>query len=67
MKTYSVQLYQPKFAANWNAFVGQAKNATFLFHRDFMEYHQDRFDDYSVVVTDQDKWVAILPANKLGN
>jgi hypothetical protein len=67
VKTYSVQLYQPKFAANWNAFVGQAKNATFLFHRDFMEYHQDRFDDYSLVVTDQDKWVAILPANKLGN
>jgi len=67
VKTYSVQLYQPKFAANWNAFVGQAKNATFLFHRDFMEYHQDRFDDYSLVVTDQDKWVAILPANKVGN
>ncbi len=67
MKTYSVQLYQPKFAANWNAFVGQAKNATFLFHRDFMEYHQDRFSDYSLVVTENDKWVAVLPANKVGN
>lgn len=28
-----------------------------------MEYHSDRFQDYSLVVLDNDKWVAILPAN----
>ena len=67
MKTYSVQRFQPTHAATWNAFIGQAKNATFLFHRDFMDYHRDRFDDYSLVVTENDTWVAVLPANKLGN
>lgn len=44
-----------------------AKNATFLFQRDFMEYHQDRFKDFSLVVYKEDTMVAVLPANKTGN
>lgn len=52
----------------WNEFVANAKNATFLFHRDFMEYHQDRFDDFSLMVFDEkNKLKAILPANRVGN
>ncbi|WP_347053200.1 FemAB family protein [Flavobacterium olei] len=48
----------------WNDFVAQAKNATFLFHRDFMEYHKDRFEDFSLLIYNQEKLVAILPASK---
>ncbi|MDZ4329560.1 MAG: GNAT family N-acetyltransferase, partial [Flavobacterium sp.] len=44
MKNYSVKQYQESDYTNWNAFIGQAKNATFLFHRDFMEYHKERFE-----------------------
>lgn len=67
MKNYSVQKYQESDYANWNAFIGQAKNATFLFHRDFMEYHKDRFEDFSLMVFEGKKLVAVLPANKVGN
>lgn len=67
MKNYTVKKYQPEDYANWNAFVSNAKNATFLFHRDFMEYHKDRFEDFSLVILDGEKWVAILPANKSEN
>ena len=67
MKNYSVRLYQKQDHNNWNDFIGQAKNATFLFHRDFMEYHKDRFQDYSLIVLDGEKWVAVLPANVVGN
>ncbi len=67
MKNYTVKLYQNNDYENWNAFIGQAKNATFLFHRDFMEYHNDRFQDYSLIVLDGEKWVAVLPANVVGN
>ena len=67
MKNYTVRLYQENDYENWNAFIGQAKNATFLFHRDFMEYHKDRFQDYSLIVLDGEKWVAVLPANVVGN
>lgn len=42
----------------------QAKNATFLFKRDFMEYHQDRFNDYSLLIYKKEKLISILPANK---
>ncbi|MBG6186050.1 FemAB family protein [Flavobacterium sp. CAN_S2] len=67
MKNYSVKPYQESDYANWNAFIGQAKNATFLFHRDFMEYHKDRFEDFSLMVFDSEKLVAVLPANKVGD
>lgn len=67
MKNYTVRLYHKTDYENWNAFIGQAKNATFLFHRDFMEYHNDRFRDYSLIVLDGEKWVAVLPANVVGN
>tara|TARA_B110000037_G_scaffold69102_1_gene83620 strand:+ start:6545 stop:7462 length:918 start_codon:yes stop_codon:yes gene_type:complete len=41
----------------------EAKNATFLFQRDFMDYHKDRFEDYSLMVYKKEKLVALLPAN----
>lgn len=66
MKNYSVKIYQESDYNQWNAFVDNAKNATFLFHRDFMEYHKDRFQDYSLIVLDGEKWVAVLPASKVG-
>lgn len=48
----------------WNNFVAQAKNATFLFHRDFMEYHSDRFQDFSLLIFDEkDNLKAIVPGN----
>ncbi len=47
----------------WDKFVATSKNGTFLFHRDFMEYHSDRFEDFSLMVFDQQQLVSILPAN----
>lgn len=67
MKNYSVRLYTSVDYAIWNNFVSTAKNATFLFHRDFMEYHSDRFQDFSLLVFEEDKLVSILPANKVGD
>lgn len=67
MNAYSVEIYQPQFESVWNAFVSQSKNATFLFQRDFMEYHQDRFEDFSLMIFKKEKLVALLPANRVGN
>jgi hypothetical protein len=67
VKNYYVKRYQKNDYSDWNSFIGQAKNATFLFHRDFMEYHKDRFEDYSLIVLNGEKWVAVLPANRVGN
>ena len=51
----------------WNQFVAKAKNATFLFQRDFMDYHNNRFQDFSLLVYKKNKLIAVLPANALGN
>lgn len=64
---YTVKKYQPADAQRWNKFVAQAKNATFLHDRSFMEYHSDRFTDYSLLVYKGEKLVALLPANADGN
>lgn len=67
MKKYTVRKYQQSDARLWNDFISQAKNATFLFHRNFMEYHAERFEEFSLLIFDDEKLIAVLPANRLGN
>lgn len=61
---YSVKKYNKNYFDLWNTFVETSKNGTFLFHRNFMEYHKDRFDDYSLMIYKGEKLIALLPANK---
>ncbi len=63
INTFSVKKYTPKDKNFWDAFVATAKNSTFLFRRDFMEYHSDRFTDFSLIILKKEKPVALLPAN----
>lgn len=65
MKKFTVKRYQQQDFIVWNEFIAQSKNATFLFHRDFMEYHRDRFEDFSLLIYENEKLVALLPANIL--
>ncbi len=63
MNTYKTRKYKSTDKSAWDGFVKKAKNATFLFQRDFMDYHSDRFEDYSLIAFDDKKLVAVLPAN----
>ncbi|MBO6253533.1 MAG: GNAT family N-acetyltransferase [Bacteroidaceae bacterium] len=62
---YRAELYDSSKKADWNAFVDRAKNSIFLFKRDYMEYHSDRFSDYSLMIYRKDKLFALLPANRV--
>lgn len=64
--SYTVKTYSATFYRQWNDFVALSKNSTFLFHRDFMEYHSDRFADHSLIVFEGSKIIALLPANRVG-
>lgn len=66
MDNYKVIKYSPAFYNEWNDFVKNSKNGTFLFYRNFMDYHKDRFEDFSLIVFKNEKLVAALPANKVG-
>ena len=66
MNSITIKHYKSEYYSVWNEFVAKAKNATFLFHRDFMEYHQDRFEDFSLLIFDEkENLISILPANKV--
>ena len=59
-----IQPYKPEYSAQWNEFVREARNATFLFERNFMDYHKDRFTDCSLMFTNnKGKLIGVLPAN----
>ncbi|SEA02066.1 hypothetical protein SAMN05443667_101634 [Flavobacterium gillisiae] len=66
MKKHIIKQYESKYFDEWNAFISKAKNASFLFHRNFMEYHSDRFQDYSLLIFEEEKLIAVLPANRVG-
>jgi hypothetical protein len=59
----TVQIYKIEFKKQWNDFVAGAKNGVFLFNRDYMEYHSDRFTDHSLLFFHKNRLVALLPAN----
>jgi hypothetical protein len=64
---YKILQYKSEHQSAWDAFIDQTANAPFLFKRDFMEYHRDRFEDHSMMVFDQkQKLAAIVPAHKIG-
>lgn len=63
MKSLRVQKYNAKHKDVWDEFVLKAEVHSILFFRDFMEYHRDRFIDYSLMVYEDQKLIAILPAN----
>lgn len=58
-----IRKYEPKDAAEWDAFVDASKNGTFMLKRGYLGYHSDRFEDYSLLFFNDDKLVALLPAS----
>jgi len=63
-----IDLYTSDRFHQWNDFVKTSKNGLFLFDRNYMEYHADRFLDHSLMIyDDKGKILAILPANLKNN
>ena len=60
---FSVRRFTASRKGEWDTFIGGAKNATFLFSRDYMDYHSDRFADHSLMVFNDLVLMAVLPAN----
>ncbi len=64
---FEIRRYTSGDAASWNQFVAQSKNGTFLFDRAYMDYHSDRFTDYSLMFYRKNRLYALLPANTTGD
>jgi hypothetical protein len=62
-----VERYSQKDKKLWDSFINESKNQSFLFRREFMDYHEGRFNDHSLMVYDEKKLIAAIPANENGN
>lgn len=65
--TFEIARYTADRAAEWNQFVTASKNGTFLFDRNYMDYHSHRFSDHSLMVGYKGRLYALLPANVAGD
>lgn len=63
---FEIERYTADQKAIWNQFVLNSKNGTFLFDRNYMDYHSDRFEDHSLMIYRKGKLYSLLPANKMG-
>lgn len=59
--------YKSTLSDQWNELVDRARCSHFMFNRGYMDYHSDRFDDASLVVSDGGKPIALFPANDVGD
>jgi Acetyltransferase (GNAT) domain len=68
MSNVSIVRYDLTQKQTWDNFVSEAKNGIFLFYRDYMDYHSDRFPDFSLMgFDDSGSLVGILPATLQDN
>ncbi|MDV7140127.1 GNAT family N-acetyltransferase [Maribacter sp. TH_r10] len=65
LEAITVRKYKKGDKEIWDDFIDHSKNSTFLFKRDFMDYHKDRFNDCSLIVFENDVTVAAFPAHRV--
>ena len=58
-----IKKYDSSHKTIWDTFITISRVNTFLFQRDFMEYHSDRFEDFSLLIYRKGKLEAVLPGN----
>ena len=63
----TINLYNNSLAPQWDEVVRNSRNGTFLHLRGYMDYHSDRFNDFSLMACDGDKLIAIMPACREGD
>lgn len=63
---FEIRRYRPGDKPMWDRYVDKARNATFLFYRNYMDYHSDRFEDHSLLFFIGNRLHSILPANIVG-
>jgi len=58
-----IHRYTSDDSVSWDNFVDISKNGTFMLKRAYMDYHSDRYKDYSLMFYNDNKLVALLPAS----
>lgn len=67
MDDITVVRYSSGLKEEWDLFVKKSKNPLFMFERDYMDYHSDRFNDHSLIFKSEGEIIAVMPANEKEN
>ena len=68
MRKITIRTYNETDFEAWNKLVSESKNGTFLFDRNFMDYHKHKFQDFSLMIyNEKNKLIAIMPAHRIGD
>jgi len=59
----TVSRYGQELKPQWDKFISDSKNGIFIFFRNYMEYHSDRFIDNSLLFLKGLNIVGVMPAN----
>lgn len=59
--------YSSEKKNQWDEFIRNSKNGLFMFCRDYMEYHSDRFIDNSLMFYENEKLISVFPASVENN
>lgn len=62
-----IERYKSKHFEIWNKFIAKSKNGIFMFNRNFMDYHKDRFKDHSLLFFKENNLVAVLGMSEHDN
>jgi len=60
---FSIKTYNDSYKRDWNNFIDISKNSTFLFKREFMDYHAEKFEDFSLLIFYNSELIALFPSN----
>ena len=60
---WEIKRYSDDCKEEWDGFVRESRNGTFLFMRGYMDYHADRFADFSLMAYRDGRLHALLPAH----
>lgn len=60
---YKAIIYNKDLKNVWNQFILNSKNGTFLFLREYMDYHADRFKDHSILFYKKNHLISVIPGN----
>ncbi len=60
---FDIRRYTEADKEMWDKYVSNSRNATFLFYRNYMDYHKERFRDHSLMFFKNGKLYALLPAH----
>lgn len=59
----NIRRYTSEDNVLWNQLVNGSRNGMFMFNRNYMDYHADRYEDYSLMFFKENELISVLPAS----